>query len=186
MSSHRRMSRTSGKTESSRKAPCNVGREPNLEACWWKLGSIVSCDGFAAIVHLQVEGCLPFRWSDAKTIKASVGRQENLVIQGLLCRFPRATDAKVCEARLPISGTRGEEGPQRREYWNRGSAARLMHMGNPHDPALLARASRRYRGVGEADGTTSVRSVRNGGAPRAGTDASRVRTLGSAVKQSKH
>ncbi|CAE7941506.1 unnamed protein product, partial [Symbiodinium necroappetens] len=52
---------------------------------------------------------------------------ENLVIQGILC----------------------EEGPQRKDYWNRGSAARLMHMGNPHCPALLARASRRYRGFGE-------------------------------------
>ena len=100
---------------------------------------------------------------------------------------PKATDAKVCEAFVSVSvsccETRGEEGLLRRDYWNRGSAARLMHMGNPHYPALLARASRRYGGFGEADGTTSVRSVRNGGAPRAGTDAGCLRTLGNMEPQ---
>ena len=84
------------------------------------------------------------------------------MIQGILCRllrhvawseFPKQRDARVCEAFVSVSvsicETRGEEGPLRKDYWNRGSVARLMHMGNPHYPALLARASRRYRGFGE-------------------------------------
>ncbi|CAE7840849.1 unnamed protein product, partial [Symbiodinium necroappetens] len=52
---------------------------------------------------------------------------ENLVIQGILC----------------------EEGAQRRDYWNRGSDARLMHMGNPHYPANTCEGKsqvRRFRG----------------------------------------
>ena len=100
---------------------------------------------------LLVVGCQYECWKSGEP-----GDPGNPLPLAQTCRMvgvPKATDAKVCEAfvsaSVSICETRGESGSQRRDYWNRGSAARLMHMGNPHSPALLARASRRYRGFGE-------------------------------------